>query len=390
MTRTSSCHFDQSVQLSFRPSEASGEILKTDIMKRIFIAILAAATLLAGCEEFQPVFTGKYPDPEQQYIYTDEDFGGKFTTIAELKKMYNGKPVKINKRCVIKGQVTTSDQVGNLYKSLYIQDETAGIEVKIGKNGLYNEYKLGQWLYVDCTDLTVGDYNGMINLGYEDPTNEYETSYLEHAYIIDSHVFKGEYADPVQPVEVKEADLLKEVNLGRLVTIKNLKYGYVDEYGKLNHIFILAYIDPNGDRKDYANNCIFVDDDWNQPADRSLWVDTWACSETKWKEYLNSGIFDNVGDVAGGTVADLKNPDGTYNIGSMAYSVSQYFTMGSSGVQVRSSGYARFADTKIPAEIIDGTATVSFTGILTQYKGEAQFTLIDLDGVKKADGTNWY
>ena len=359
-------------------------------MKRIFIALTAAVALLAGCEEFQPVFTGKYPNPEQQYIYTDEDFGNKFTTIADLKAMYVNSPVKINKRCVIKGQVTTSDQVGNLYKSLYIQDETAGIEVKIGKNGLYNEYKLGQWLYVDCTDLTVGDYNGMINLGYEDPTNEYETSYMEHAYIIDNHVFKGAYDEPVQPVEVSEADLLKDVNMGRLVTIKNLKYGFVDSYGKMNHIFILAYIDPNGNRKDYSNNCIFVDDDWNQPSDESLWVNTWACSEKKWKEYLNSGIFDNVGDVAGGTVADLKNPDGTYNIGSMAYSVSQYFTMGSTGVQVRSSGYARFADTEIPAEIIKGEATVSFTGILTKYKGEAQFTLIDLDGVKKADGTNWY
>ena len=75
---------------------------------------------------------------------------------------------------------------------------------------------------------------------------------------------------------------------------------------------------------------------------------------------------------------------------SSAYSISQYFTMGSSGVQVRSSGYARFADTKIPAEVLDGTATVSFTGILTKYKGEAQFTLIDLNGVKKADGSNWY
>lgn len=335
------------------------------------------------------MFTGKYENPEDQYIYTDDDFDNKFTSIADLKAIYKGKPVKVTGRCVIKGQVTTSDQVGNLYKSLYIQDETAGIEVKIGKNGLYNEYKLGQWLYVDCADLTVGDYNGMINLGYEDPTNEYETSYLEHAYIIDNHVFKGEYAEPVKPVEVTEANLLSDVNMGRLVTIKGLKYGFVDSYKKLNQIFILAYIDPNGNRKDYTNNCIFVDEDWNQPADRSLWVDTWACSETKWKEYLYSGIFDGV-DVAGGTVADFKNPDGTYNIGSMAYSISQYFTMGSSGVQVRSSGYARFADTKIPDEILDGTATVSFTGILTKYKGEAQFTLIDLDGVKKADGTNWY
>ena len=475
--------------MSFRPSEASGEILNTDIMKRIFIAILAATTLLAGCEEFQPVFTGTYPDPEQQYIYTDEDFLGtdviQFMEISELKAMYGGKPTKVDQkwvavwpdgdsdpkndityqqkygdRCIIKGQVTTSDQVGNLYKSLYIQDGTAGIEVKIGRNGLYNEYKLGQWIYVDCSDLTVGDYNGMINLGYADPTNEYETSYIEHPYLVDTHVFKGEYADPVQPVEVSESELLLDVNLGRLVTIKGLKYGYTDNYG-LNQIFILAYVDPNGDRKDYTNNCIFVDEDWKQPTDRNLWVDTWACSEIKWKEYLYSGIFDGV-DVAGVTVGtkyehfmsvnisaiqlvpelveyvsslpavyveainsgkiDMAlygeitdsypefarkfknyleekevgyketrdNGEVYYHIGSMAYSVSQYFTMGSKGVQVRSSGYARFADTKIPAEVLDGKETVTLTGILTKYKGEAQFTLIDLDGVKKADGSNWY
>ena len=74
----------------------------------------------------------------------------------------------------------------------------------------------------------------------------------------------------------------------------------------------------------------------------------------------------------------------------MAYSVSQYFKMGKTGVQVRSSGYARFADTEIPEEILNGSATVTFTGILTKYKGEAQFTLIDLNGVTKADGSNWY
>ena len=348
-------------------------------MKRIYIAILAAAALFIGCEEFQPVFTGEYENPADQKIYTDADFG-KFTTIAEVKDMYkaNGnKPYKVEKNCVIKGQVTTSDQVGNLYKSLYIQDETAGIEIKIGKNGLYNEYKLGQWLYVDCSGLTIGDYNGMINIGYEDPTGEYETGYLEHAYIIDNHVFKGEYAKAVEPVVVTEADLHKKENLGRLVTIENLKYG--------NHIFILAYVDPNGNRKDYTNNGIFIDEEGPD----NYGVTTWACSETKWKEYLNAGNFDSV-EAAGGTVGGLKNADGTYAIGSMAYSVSQYFKMGSADVQVRTSGYARFADTEIPAEVLDGSATVTFTGILTEYKGAAQFTLIDLDGVKKADGTLWY
>ncbi len=347
-------------------------------MKRIYTLFLAASVFFAGCEEFQPVFTGKYPDPQEQYIYTDEDFG-KITSISDVKDMYssNGnKPYVVNKNCVIKGQVTTSDQVGNLYKSLYIQDETAGIEIKIGKNGLYNEYKLGQWIYVDCSGLTVGDYNGMINIGYEDPTGEYETGYLEHAYIIDAHVFKGKYDKPVEPVEVKEADLHKKSNLGRLVTIKDLKYD--------NHIFILAYVDPNGDRKDYSNNGIFIDEEGPD----NYGVTTWACSEVKWKEYLNAGNFDSV-EAAGGTVGNLKNSDGTYNIGSMAYSVSQYFKMGKTDVQVRTSGYARFADTQIPEEVLAGEP-VTFTGILTEYKGAAQFTLIDLDGVTRADGTPWY
>ena len=347
-----------------------------NIMKRIYTIIIAAAALFTGCEEFQPVFTGKYPDPQEQYIYTDADFG-KFTSIADVKAMYaaNGsKPYTVEKNCVIKGQVTTSDQVGNLYKSLYIQDETAGIEVKIGKNGLYNEYKLGQWIYVDCSGLTVGDYNGMINIGYSDPTGEYETAYLEHAYIIDTHVFKGEYADPVQPVVVKEADLHKKSNLGRLVTIKDLKYD--------NHIFILAYVDPNGNRKDYTNNGIFIDEEGPD----NYGVTTWACSEQKWKEYLLAGNFNSV-EAAGTTVGELLRTTG---IGSMAYSVSQYFKMGNTDVQVRTSGYARFADTEIPQDVLDGKATVSFTGILTEYKGAAQFTLIDLTGVRKADGTPWY
>lgn len=344
-------------------------------MKKIYIAISAAALLFAGCEEFQPVFTGQYPDPQEQRLYTDADFGT-FTTIADLKDMYkaNGnKAFVVQKTCFIKGQVTTSDQVGNLYKSLYIQDETAGIEIKIGRNGLYNEYKLGQWLYVDCTGLTVGDYNGMINVGYADPSGEYETAYLEHPYLIDAHVFKGAYGDPVEPVVVTEADLHKKVNLGRLVTIKDLKYS--------DHIFLLAYIDPNGNRKD-SNNRIFIDEDGPD----NYGVNTWACSEKKWKEYLLAGCFDDV-EAGGTTVGRLLRTTG---IGTMAYSVSQYFKMGGTDVQVRSSGYARFADTEIPQQVLDGTATVTLTGILTEYKGEAQFTLIDLDGVTKADGTKWY
>ena len=107
---------------------------------------MAVVVLLSGCEEFQPVFTGKYDVPEPARIYTDADFGT-LTSIADVKQMYidnDSKPYDIVDNCVIKGQIVSSDKTGNFYKSFYIQDETAGIEIKMGKNGLYNDYKIGQ------------------------------------------------------------------------------------------------------------------------------------------------------------------------------------------------------------------------------------------------------
>ena len=59
-------------------------------------------------------------------------------------------------------------------------------------------------------------------------------------------------------------------------------------------------------------------------------------------------------------------------------------------LQVRSSGYAKWSDVNIPQPVLDGEATVTFTGVLTKFEAEMQFTLIDLSGVKKADGSPWY
>lgn len=355
-------------------------------MKRIYTLILAAAALIAGCEEFQPVFTVKYPDPQEQQIYSDDDFG-KFTTIAQVKKMYvdNGnKPYDITKHCVIKGQIVTSDETGNIYKSFYIQDETGGIEIKLGKNSLYNDYKLGQWVYVDCTDLTVGSYEGMLQIGYKDETKEYETAYMEHSVIIDNHVFKGAMAteeELVKPVVISGSEVYDEKYLGTLVTIEGCRYS--------NLVFLIGYIDPNivkeEDKKSNQNR-FFLDDE-----DGTNWgIDSWALSETLFKWHVDQGHFDDVEMNDGVKVGERK-----HLIKPQPYTMNQFFEMpGLSGarrfLQVRSSGYAKWSDVKIPQPVLDGTETVSFTGILTKFESDMQFTLVDLGGVRKADGSPWY
>lgn len=332
-------------------------------MNKIFNIIGAAAVslaALASCDEWEPVFTGDYGKAD---VYTPVTLTPN-TTILDLKKLYTtpGTPVTISDDIVIGGQVISEDRSGNVYKSLYIQDETGGIELKIGKNGLYNDYKLGQWVYVKCSGLTLGAYNGMVQLGWESNDSKYETSYIEVQYIIDTHIFRGEIGKPVAAKKVAEADLLKEENVGCYVELDGLTYS--------DKIFLLVYIDPNKDTSDNDNRIFFSDKSWG--------VTTWAMSKQGFLSYLNSGAFDEGKTNTGRKVTDLKK-ELTKN--ASAYTISQYFKMGSADVQIRTSGYSKFADTQIDQKILGG-AKINVKGILTTYKNQAQFTLIDLDGVE--------
>ncbi len=332
-------------------------------MRKIFTVLAAAVLAFTSCEEWDQVFTTDYgkADVYEPVTMTPN------TTIAELKALYKKAPVKIEKDIVIGGQVVSEDRTGNIYKSLYIQDETGGIELKLGKSGLYNDYKLGQWVYVTCEGLTLGDYSGMLQLGYEDPTGEYETSYLDVQYIIDTHVFRGEVDTPLEARKVTAASLrsLNEYNenLGCYVELDGLTYG--------NEIFLLVYVDQNGDKKSNDNRIFFSDETWG--------VTTWAMSKNGFINYLNSGTFDDGATNTGKKVTELKS---TLKKNASAYAVSQYFKMGGIDVQIRTSGYSRFADTQIDPKILSGDAKINVKGILTNYNGSAQFTLIDLGGVE--------
>lgn len=349
-------------------------------MNKIFYAIgtfAAALTLLASCDEWEPVFTGDYgkADVYKPVTLTPNK------TIMELKSLYKNAPVKIEDGIIIGGQVISEDRSGNIYKSLYIQDATGAIELKLGKNALYNDYKLGQWVYVKCSGLTLGDYKGMIQLGYEDASGEYETSYLDVQYIIDTHVFRGELDTPLAPKKVAESDLLKEENLGCYVEIDGLKYGSVKN--PKGEIFCLIYVDSSKDKKSDSNR-IFLSStgkDYKPVKDPSWGIKTWAMSKQGFISYLKSGVLDE------GMLNDNSKPISDPELKSTliknadAYAVSQYFRMGSTDVQVRTSGYAKFADTQIDQKILNG-AEVNLRGILTKFDGKPQFTLIDLNGVE--------
>ena len=379
-------------------------------MKKSLI-ITAALLALASCglkEEFQPVFTGKYPAPEPERYWSDEDFG-RITSIADLVSGYTIGQPKVLTNTVIKGVVTTTDRPGNFYKSFYIQDETGGIEIKVGKNGLYNDYLLGQTVYVDCEDLTLGMYGyksgnyggmGMAQLGFSDPSGSYETSYMEIPLLIDAHVLRGNPSElhPVTPAVITSASQFPNPKtatqatsklIGSMVTLKGLTYG--------NEVFCLLYLDSNQDKKSYTNR-VFLSS--SNSSDPTCGITTWAMSKEKMTEYLYSGIWDECKVGRGSTYAEdeegntltvgsYRGENGLYDasingfngIERTAYSVSQYFKLGSTDIQIRTSGFCKFCDVEIDPDVLSGKATIDVTGVLTLYQGSFQLVVNNIDDI---------
>ena len=368
-------------------------------MKR-FLTALAALAALVSCEEWEPVFKLKYDNPGAGKTATLAEIQSVSTqlTIAELASRYvvGGGPIQITDNVFIAGKVSSSDRAGNVYKSMYIQDETGGIEVKVGRSGLYNDYAEGQTVYVMLQDIWLGMYgykarnntyntggNGMVQLGLEDSTGEYETSYIEEPMLIDKFVKAGEPGPRLVAAELTESQLpgwnatvSSCKYIGELVHLKNLKYG--------NKVFALIYLNTNYDKKESANRIFVADQTWG--------VKTWAFSKALMDKYLNSGVWDNIkmgnsGDYNYGTVGSPKsNIIATRNnIERQAASVSQYFTMGSTELSIRSSGYGRFSDYKLPDDVLNGSRTIDVTGILTMYQGGIQITVNAYEDITYSD-----
>lgn len=213
-------------------------------------AIAAIAFMLAmpSCVDFS------YDDIEPRIDSTTLEAN---TTIAELKGIYPGELYKITSTTfagrdsvLIEGRIISSDKEGNIYKSLFIEDGTAGIEIKLNKTTLYNDYKLGQKVVIYCNGLHLGDYGGQIQLGSSYSNNGViEISSLEGDVIIKKHIFKkGQNIEEVAPI-VMTPTLLNPANIGRLVQFDNvqikdtlslvtgLTYTYADAVNKvtLNH-----------------------------------------------------------------------------------------------------------------------------------------------------------
>ena len=149
-------------------------------------------------------------------------------TIKELKNLRAGEDdntiTEIPKGTVIVGQVISSDEGGNIYKELYIQDATSGITIRIDGSVLYTSFQLGQQIAINCDDLVLGSYGQRIQLGIESVYNGSPSAGQIPLPIMKNHVTLGTISEIVPKViTIAEANSKLNEYAGMYIRIEQIQ-----------------------------------------------------------------------------------------------------------------------------------------------------------------------
>ncbi|MGB4844947.1 MAG: DUF5689 domain-containing protein [Ferruginibacter sp.] len=132
---------------------------------------------------------------------------------------------------IISGIVVADDKSGNLYKQLYIQDETGGLQVLLDANSLYGTYPVGRRVFIKCKDLCISDYNKTMELGVKAFVAGVPSIEGIPSSLISKYVVGGSLNNPVVPTVVTLAQLggtsntnMQDQYIGSLVQLENFAF----------------------------------------------------------------------------------------------------------------------------------------------------------------------
>lgn len=226
-------------------------------MKKISTYGLAALTLgaaLAGCSDNweEPAFAvPTFPEGTEANI-----------TIADLKARYwqdndaYGTEIGTNdagEHLTIIGTVVSTCAPGNIYKSLYLQDETGAICIGIDTAAVSSALPQGPAVAVDVTGLCIGRFNGAMQLGKLEGTGVNRITMPELRPHIAVDFYKGKMDTttvdiPTINEAINTADGLIQYG-GRLVRIDNLTFADPGQpFAANGNTTSRTLTDPDGNR----------------------------------------------------------------------------------------------------------------------------------------------
>lgn len=200
-------------------------------MKNIYFkaAIFSAISMLtfSSC-----VKTDDYELPE---IKCTNKFAAANHPLTDLAIIAKAKPTEadiIKEDYIVEAYVSSSDESGNIYKMMFLQDKpenpTQGIEIDIDGGNQYLDYPTGSLVRINLKGLIVQGVNGNIKVGSFDPNYPIGRINPNKLSNYMARVCDGQKAivTAIKPLEFNSiADALKNgAHINQLVKIKNVQF----------------------------------------------------------------------------------------------------------------------------------------------------------------------
>lgn len=151
-------------------------------------------------------------------------------SITEIKRLHIlNNFEKITEDLIIEGVVIANDKTDNFYKSIVIQDSTAGITVRLDGFSLFNIYPIGRKIFIRLKGLWLGDYGSNIQLGAGvDRSNPQFPELIPIPQpLFDRVIVKGDLDQKILPRRVQLEDLNDSLQ-SMLVTLINIEFDHSD------------------------------------------------------------------------------------------------------------------------------------------------------------------
>lgn len=144
-------------------------------MKRpVVIALLALCGLSCGCRD-------RFDVPD-----TPADAPAANITIASLHAFLHAETVVVREELTVSGTVVSSDEAGNFYRTLVLDDGTGGAELRIAEYNLYTICPPGCRLTVSLRGCALGERNGVLQIGLPpDAYSPYPTGYISSRVLLE-------------------------------------------------------------------------------------------------------------------------------------------------------------------------------------------------------------
>lgn len=199
--------------------------MKLNVLKNTAIAFISLCTVMSCVKD------DDYELPDNKKVLPA--FAGKVVSFSDVASRTTPTIKTYSADEAIEGYVISSDEGGNFYKKIYIQneDKTQALSVALDKSGIYTEFPIGAKVQLRLKGLTTQLNNAITEVGYEiykNPKSGRESvgSMAEAIYKTHLYDMGGErktlasLAKEVTSIETVKND----AHVGQLITLKGVHF----------------------------------------------------------------------------------------------------------------------------------------------------------------------